>query len=214
MAIAGSARIDNRQIWLGTDAPGKPDQMQPYSSLAPGPYPRSQLLHTFADSARVGAIRADLVARALFLDRRREYAAAAATILPMMAVLCLGVAKLFVGLSRDRPVGFLIMVLVIGVVVAVGLVFRGGLMTREGEQLIRDLRTGHARALRAPLPAELPLAFALLGTAALAGSDFAAYATQIAPPANGGSGCGSNGASGCGGGGDGGGGGGCGGCSS
>ena len=107
--------------------------------------------------------------------------------------------------SRGKPVGFLILLVMICGLANVLLQVRSARRTREGSAVARELRADRSRAVRAPLQAELPLAFAVLGTTALIGSEYAPLAKQIA------SGCGGGGDGG-GGGGDGGGGGGCGGC--
>lgn len=115
------------------------------------------------------------------------------------SVALFGLAKLVIGHSRDKPVGFLILITI--VMLIVGLV--GGLprslSSTAGLFRLRDYREENARALRAPLAGEVLIAFALMGPAALAGTPLAAYAGTM-PKSDGGSGCGGgDGGGGCGG---------------
>ena len=116
--------------------------------------------------------------------------------------IVLGLLKLAVGLSRDRPVGILEFLLCVTALAAFVLLVPPPLRTRAGAALLDESRTRHARAARAPLQPELALAFALAGAAVLEGTPHAWLAREIR----------NSSATGCGGGGDGGG-GGCGGCS-
>jgi uncharacterized protein (TIGR04222 family) len=116
----------------------------------------------------------------------------------------LGLAKILVGLSRGRPVGILCAMVFSTVEVGVLTVIDQPRLTRGGRAAIKRAKSGMARAARAPLGSEIPLAFAVSGAAVLAGTQYEAFRKLM--PAGG---------NGCGGGGDGGGGGGsgCGGCS-
>jgi hypothetical protein len=123
-----------------------------------------------------------------------------------LLVSVLGIAKMVVGASRGKPIGFLVVLTIILGLVALGfLLIRPG-RTRAGDQAIADARQRNARAMRAPRNGELGLAVALLGTAALSGTAWAGYHQVRAPPSSSSDGGGSDSSS------DGGGGGGCGGC--
>jgi len=152
----------------------------------------------------------------------------------LMLLMAIGVAKVWVGLERNHPVGFLVLLLVatgVTLVCAARFVPRA---TAAGSKWVFELRDRHA-ALRTTLrsdqpgpqePEDVALAVGLWGPAVLTAGMFAALAAGLAPlkaSANSGvasmssaTGCGGDpgggdaGGGGCGGGGCGG--GGCGGC--
>jgi len=131
-----------------------------------------------------------------------------AALLPTM-LLALGVAKIGIGIERDRPVAFLVVLCSVLALYVVGMLLSKPRCTREGRAVLQRARRQHVAEQRAPRTTDLPLAVALLGTAALSGSAFADYHQGRVPGDSGGSGCSGS----TGGGGDGGGGGsGCGGC--
>ena len=165
-------------------------RFEPFRSLPAGFYKRGDLLRRFAESHRAAALGEALERRDLFQSALRRAAVTAASMLPFVPVLLLGFVKIAVGLSRDRPIGFLMTLIVVGFFVMIGIVFRRGLLTTEGERALKNLRLERGRAIRAPLRDEVPLAFAFTGTAALAGTPYSAYATQVMPSAGGGGGCG------------------------
>ena len=133
--------------------------------------------------------------------------------------LLLGAAKVLVGLDRERPVGFLILGCVLGLLANM-LFLSPPKRTRYGDAVLGSLRdawpSAQNVAYRSRLePMELAIGMALYGFAALESGDYAYLRQMIFPQAtassgDGGSSCGS---SSCGGGG-GCGGGGCGGCGS
>lgn len=148
------------------------------------------------------------------------YALLPARVLPLGlvgAVWLLGVAKAIVGVARDRPVGYLLIALVVGFLVLVGFASLPS-RTPHGDRLLARERARNAnlRKLRGAGPSaqhDVLLAAGLFGLAAVDGSAQKALRTALGkvPSSSGGtsswgSGCG---AGGCGGGGCG---GGCGGC--
>jgi uncharacterized protein (TIGR04222 family) len=144
--------------------------------------------------------------------------AALVAILPLLAVGLLGVAKVLVGLRRDRPVGFLVVLVVGAGLLSLAVARAGRRRSRRGDDALRQLRRrgdGLRHPTHSSAPADLAMAVALFGVTALAGTPLQALALALRPPApTGGSGCSTSscGASSCGGGGCGG--GGCGGCGS
>lgn len=145
--------------------------------------------------------------------------------LPVLAVMLLGVAKVFVGSSRDRPVGYLVVLLLLSLVFLLWRVKRLSHRTTDGEQLWKKLKKRppvtagqleknglihdpvHVALLVAlegygalPLPAYSPVHSALHRKA---NADSGSYG--CGGGCSSGSGCGSSGSSGCGSGG-------CGGC--
>lgn len=124
------------------------------------------------------------------------------------AVLVLGIGKAFVGAGRGHPVGILMFLLIVSAFVGGAMALSRPLRTRAGSTVLAQYRRAHARAARAPLPDELPLAVALSGAAVLSGTAFAAiYAASRTSSSSSDGGGGGDGGSGCGGGG-------CGGCGS
>jgi uncharacterized protein (TIGR04222 family) len=131
---------------------------------------------------------------------------------PYLVLLAFGLIKFGVGEARDRPVGYLTMLLVVTFVLAIIRFAAVDRRTRAGIELLADARDESDRLRRAATRDESWLAVALFGTGVLAGSALSDYhALRTASDGGATSGCGSSGG-GCGGGG--GGGGGCGGCGS
>jgi uncharacterized protein (TIGR04222 family) len=102
--------------------------------------------------------------------------------LPVAGVLALGVAKVGVGLSRDKPVGMLVFLLLMAAIASV-VVWSGGAfrLSRRGDAALAALRRTHKAlrmsagsegAARLLTPGHLALAVGLYGTAALASSQF------------------------------------------
>ena len=108
-----------------------------------------------------------------------------------------------VGVSRDRPVGILVMLLVCTAVLGAVVLRKRPHRNLAGAAVLAAARRNHARAARAPLPDEAALAFALTGADVLAGRDYR-WALTPGTSSTGSSG-GDGGGSGCGG---------CGGCGS
>jgi uncharacterized protein (TIGR04222 family) len=159
-------------------------------------------------------LRNTLRARGLLLDEAAVHRLQRLSALPLAALTLFGIAKIAVGISRGKPIGFLFVLTLISAIAALVLLFKRTERTRAGDAAIAQLKESHARASRAPLPGEIPLAVALVGTGVLAGTAYAAYHEARAPSSS--SDTSSSGScsssSDSGGGGDGGGGGGCGGC--
>lgn len=136
--------------------------------------------------------------------------------LPIFAVLLLGIAKIGVGISRHKPVGFLVILCIITAIVGF-VALQKPHRSRYGDRTLINLQAKHQN-LRKPSESELnqiELAFALFGSVVLADSSFANLKRLLVPPPSADSSSGGDsgwvgGDSGCGGGGCGG--GGCGGC--
>lgn len=138
--------------------------------------------------------------------------------------ILLGGAKLFVGFSRGRPVGFLVIAEVVAVIALAILASSSAKLTKKGKQILarkrvdaqRNAEQIDAKQLEGAGNQDLLWSTALLGTGVLAATPFSPFHTFTAQNASFGSsnsgGCGTSGCggdSGCGGGGCG---GGCGGC--
>uniref|UniRef100_UPI00082A8771 TIGR04222 domain-containing membrane protein n=2 Tax=unclassified Sphingomonas TaxID=196159 RepID=UPI00082A8771 len=154
-------------------------------------------------------IQTDLERAGLMLDRSERANLRYWALLPYAMLLMFGATKLAIGVERDRPVGFLIALLVITAILA--LIRAGSIarLTRAGTEALATARKTADRIRRAPQTEEAGLAVALFGTAVLAGSELDAFHKLRAGSGDGGGGGDSgSGDGGCGSGG------GCGGCGS
>lgn len=143
-----------------------------------------------------------------------------AAALPLLAVIATGFAKVVVGVGRDRPVTFLVILLLISAVATVYRLVRVNRRTPAGQTAWKELRAANptkpvhsGQELLSIEPATAALLVAIGGSAALKIPAFGELHQAIhRHGADAGGGCGSSGCSdgGCGGGGCGG--GGCGGC--
>jgi uncharacterized protein (TIGR04222 family) len=178
-----------------------------------------------------------LVHHGLLVPPERRPLMTAVTIMVMGLVAVTGVTKVLVGLSRQKPVGFLLLALVVWAVATLLVLKATPRRTRGGTELLNRMRAHHRRAAPQYASAHprrsgdwhvspdlaLPVAVAVMGTGALAGTTYAGHRHHLGCPSGSGSdawsgwgggdsgggvSCGGGGAS-CGGGG---GGGGCGGC--
>ncbi len=140
-------------------------------------------------------------------------------VVAMLLTTSIGWAKLVVGVERNKPVGFLVAMLVVSTIIA-ALFFMRPHRTRAGDQLLSKLRQQHARLPRSCASGEslsatdIALMAGLFGMGGLVGSELAplneAWKYRKGPSSDGG---GVANIAGCGGDGGGGGcGGGCGGC--
>ena len=214
----GAASLDGagRRITVGLEVP-PPAEIAPYLPPGRGPVAHGTFVKGVSD--RLGPLAQRLVRLGLLPDPAAEIRVALVSLVPVGAALLFGAAKVIVGIGRGKPVGFLLaMMAALTLAAILASLKRPRLRTASGERVLSAWRLRHARATRAPLPEEMPLAFALAGVAALAASAdpvHAAYARYLRSPlsSDSGSGSGSGGGSDGGGGGSGcGGGGGCGGC--
>jgi uncharacterized protein (TIGR04222 family) len=130
--------------------------------------------------------------------------------LPIFAVLLLGIAKIGVGISRHKPVGFLVILCIITAIVGL-FMLREPHRSRYGDRTLIRLQVKHQN-LQKPSESELDqieLAFALFGSVVLANSSLASLKPLLVPPpspdsssggdSGGDSGCGGGGCGGCGG---------------
>lgn len=167
----------------------------------------------------IADLGARLEARELWMTPQRFAAARFRPPLVVGAAVLLGVAKIIIGILRERPVVFLVALCLVGLVVTLCLLGTLGQRTRRGDRVLELLRLRNA-ALRAAAargaatlaPRDLVFALGLFGFGVLYHGPLAPVALALQPPgSSAGGGGGGDGGGGCGGGG-GGGGGGCGGC--
>ncbi len=178
--------------------------------------PRDPRALMAASAGEAEAVAARLEEDGLLLSGR--WARALVALAPALAVLSAGAIKLGIGISRHRPVGFLVAALALGGWGVVWYANRFPRLTRRGAAALEARRTARqglaetARSAPEQVTAEeASEAYALYGAAALGGAALALMPVSTAQAAS--SSCGTSCGSSCGGGGCGGGCGGCGGCS-
>ncbi|HYX36582.1 MAG TPA: TIGR04222 domain-containing membrane protein [Oligoflexus sp.] len=133
--------------------------------------------------------------------------------LPFVILLGAGVWRVFLGIARDQPFGFVLMLMFVALLFWLHAAKTQPRNTREGRNLLNTFTRDNDHILRATPGSELVLAVALLGDMALEGSEFERLRGALNPASNGGGladglvmSCGSSGSGGDGGGS------GCGGC--
>ncbi len=171
-------------------------------------------------SDATNAIRTQLEEQGLLVNAEQAWSVRLWPLLVILMVLELGVVKLCVGMAREKPVGFLIALMVFLGVALIGFAWRP-FRSRRGNLLLARLREDNAALMPSVQTrpeglagSELSRAFALFGIGALTHESLIGLRDRFAPPTqavgggdSSGGGCGGGGG-GCGGGG----GGGCGGC--
>jgi uncharacterized protein (TIGR04222 family) len=221
----GIVTVDGRRLTVAEPAPV--DQ-----SLLPI---EQDVMRAIGVDARLGKIRSAvkqatdrvrerLIMLELLMSPQQDQKARRFSMLPILGLLVLGIAKIIVGLSRGKPVGFLVTMCI--VLLIIGLCF-GSVPTyrsRYGDRVIKSIRSRMSQkgsTLNDPLDPELPLIFAVMGMTVLPDAMFGDLKRSLKPQSsgNGGGSYGDSGGGdsgsgdsggGCGGGGCGG--GGCGGC--
>jgi uncharacterized membrane protein YgcG len=96
--------------------------------------------------------------------------------LPLLMLILLGVAKVMVGLSRDKPVGLLVVLLIVTTVMMLVNVFTRPKCSRAAQTWLRNYQRQQQRLRTAPTQAEWHLAVAAFGFSALTGTVLADYA--------------------------------------
>ncbi|GAB6845413.1 uncharacterized protein (TIGR04222 family) [Methylorubrum rhodinum] len=205
---AGEARLAPRRMFFDgseiTVEPGTgplPDFLAPFRGLVHGSVSYGTLQRAVRE--RLPPLRAGLERRGLVPDSARRARILRTVPMVLGPVILFGIAKALVGAARDRPVGFLLF-LILATIVLGGLVIAGVPdRTERGDAALARCRARFRRAAEAPRAEEVLFAFAVGGAAALAGTHLDAYGRMLRAHGGGGD---------AGGGGDGSGGGGCGGC--
>jgi uncharacterized protein (TIGR04222 family) len=163
-------------------------------------------------------VEPSLVARGLLVGPWWSTFAPWIILAPAMGTVALGIAKVCVGVSRGKPVGILVVGCIALAIVSVVAIARKPRRTRQGDVVVRAAwkrfrESGQQKAWskRQQVEVILPVAVALLGTAALVNTGHAALLAAVQRLESGGSagggcgtdgGCGGGGCGGCGGGGD------------
>lgn len=207
--LSAAERLD--RVWLRIDAArlqAQAAQMPRSVRDAAAVAQREQSLsRTLAALVRVyEPIGAQLRRKGWWLSRAADLRLRWLGSVPLLALAALGLVKIFIGIERERPVGFLVVLVALTTLIALARLLREQRRSRAGEWALHD---AHGRAS----PGEPAVYVALSGTVGLYGSGFADYhILRTPPPGSSGSDSGSGSSGGGDGGGGGCGGGGCGGC--
>ncbi|XHS77750.1 TIGR04222 domain-containing membrane protein [Burkholderiaceae bacterium UC74_6] len=209
---AGHARWDDKKHQFAVDGASQPSDSMQASVLAlmrqsPRPPLSPRKLAT-----QFEPLEARLRALGLWLDDDQARRAAWQPALLSAALLAFGALKLSAGIRHDRPIAFLVVLMLVTFFATLGMALSHPRRSREGDRMLGDLQLSRSHSMRAPRSSDLGLAVALAGTTVLAGTAYAGYHQRVR---GGGDSSGSgSGDSSCSSGGDGGGGGGsgCGGC--
>lgn len=170
---------------LPTDA--TPMQQDAYAWVEAGGGSRSLLFGSSLDSA-VMRIDADLKGAGLLVSEANVPVACAVPILVAMVAPVVGIAKIAVGLSRGRPVEFLIVLCVVSIVIAFAAFARRPFRSRYGDKVLAELRSSHDFLKQGPPGTAdagddmLMLSIALFGMGALLGAPFGYIVPVFQPP--------------------------------
>jgi uncharacterized protein (TIGR04222 family) len=134
---------------------------------------------------RLDAIRVGLERRGLWFERQVARRINLLSALPWIALIVLGSAKIAVGVARDRPVLFLVILTLVCVPFALSRALASAGRTPAGDTRLRLLNATNTTVRRAPRSDQLALAVALAGTSVLAGTALASYHTVRHPPSSG-----------------------------
>ncbi|TDR44007.1 uncharacterized protein (TIGR04222 family) [Tahibacter aquaticus] len=210
LLAAGSAHWNAKEQRLDVPHPNHIDEF-PLAEIARASAAKTKAgkIPAQLDGMMTRRLREPLVQRGLLLDDTQRRRIGLFTALPFLLLTAFGLAKIAVGISRDRPVFFLCILTAFAVVMSLRRWFSTPTTSSAGDQLLRELNQTHAHVRRAPRDGDMALAVALAGTAVLAGTAYAGFHDYRSPASSGSSG--DSGSSSCSSG-DSGGGGGCGGC--
>jgi uncharacterized protein (TIGR04222 family) len=167
--LASPGRRRRRRLAAGTAPPAgaHPVEWAVYQLIAGRPdHPRWALGVELCRSSAMAAVAERLRRGGLALtgEQRSRYRATGLWFLPLLAV---GVARVVAGTANGRPVGFLIVLLVVTVVLALALCLRVPYATELGRRTLERLRAEAGRPAAGASPSELAMATALFGTGVL-----------------------------------------------
>jgi uncharacterized protein (TIGR04222 family) len=207
----GVFQVEGTELVVSKTPPADMTPLERSVVRASGRQPLSRTLLATALQPEVARMRERLIQQGLMFSEDESRARRRLPLLGFSAVLALGIAKVGVGIVRDRPVGFLLFVLTLGLIGWVTLLALKRGRTPLGDRVLSALAAEH-EALRTTastegsLPTlsgpEVALAVALFGTTALATTQMASMRQylQTPPPAASTSGGSGGGDCGCGGG--------------
>jgi uncharacterized protein (TIGR04222 family) len=101
--------------------------------------------------------------------------------LPFVLLGCLGFVRMIQGMMNDRPIGFLVMLILLTSFVA-SIASKFDRYTDAGLNMVKLAKATYERLNAAPTTAEMPMAVAIFGTAVLVGSSMEPLHAAIHPP--------------------------------
>ena len=126
-------------------------------------------------SGQMEAVRKRLQQRGWWFTSQQALQICRISALPFALLSSLGIAKIAVGISRDKPVAFLVVLTLISVIIALVTYFKRPGITPKGRQALAAEKKKHQLSARAHRDEQVALAVALAGTAVLAGTAMAGY---------------------------------------
>lgn len=159
-------------------------------------------------SAHLDAILRQLQQRGWWFSAEQALRVAQISALPFALLAGFGLLKIGIGLSRDKPVLFLVLLTLLCLVIAAVMYFKRPGVTPAGRKAFAELKRKHELLGRSYRDEQVAMAVALAGTSVLAGTALAGYhdvrRPQTSSDSGGGAGCsssggGDGGSSGCGG---------------
>lgn len=109
------------------------------------------------------SIRRNLENQGLLVSDRQARIIKIATATPILVLLLLGISKIIVGVSRDKPVGFLVGMCIVIAIAGLSLLAKPH-RTRFGDRTLNYYRSSYSNS------SDIAFAFALFGSAVLIGS--------------------------------------------
>jgi len=208
------------RIVAGTPLPGDAPEMDRIALLAIGEETTLKAFHRAMKPAS-GPVIARLQELELIPTSGTSLLARLVPGTLFLLLLVFGLAKVMVGINRNRPVELLVLLCVVTLVMALKFVLAGPRRTWRGSRVLKLLMDNYRAGRHAAegqefgmnaAPSGLAMGLALLGPSVLAGTALGDFQRMILPPPSSGNSSSSGCGTGCSGGGGGCGGGGCGGC--
>jgi uncharacterized protein (TIGR04222 family) len=186
----GVFRVEGNELLASKTPPLDMTPLERNVLRASGRQPLSPALLATALEPEAARVREQLIQKGLLISKDQDRETRRTPLILFGLVLALGVAKTVVGLSRDKPVSWLIFLLVVGFIGWALIAKQKRGRTPLGDMVLADLATEHA-ALRTTAAAEgsLPtlsgtevaLAVALFGTTALASTQMMPLRQYLQP---------------------------------
>ena len=152
---AGAAMLDERKqrLTIATDGIVLPNELEPLRTCAQGVVQCKDF--RAAVLPRLEPVHAELVARGLCPAPNLLTWYRLAGLVVLAVPVLIGVIRACVGAARDRPIGFLLILLMLTLFFGLLLLCPGPICTHAGTRAVRASTKTHARAVRAPLMEEL-----------------------------------------------------------
>lgn len=132
----------------------------------------------------VTPIAQKLERQGLLLTRAARFQIGVFSCVPLLALMAFGGLKVMIGLSRGKPVSFLIVVLVLTAIISVIIFGKRPTVSARVKPWLKAHRQKLKRLGDSPTKNEWPNAVALFGMGALTGTALASYASWRQPPSS------------------------------